>query len=111
MHGKSSPIQHEGGVLFQGLPQAFTVGRYHSLHALDVPGCLRVTARTRDGVVMAVEHRELPMLAVQFHPESILSLEQQAGRVLVANVVQYALQHARHSTQEHSYDVCHYARV
>ncbi|MEZ5527373.1 MAG: anthranilate synthase component I [Gammaproteobacteria bacterium] len=110
MHGKPSLIDHEGGVLFQGLPQTLTVGRYHSLHATVLPPCLRVTARTRDGTVMAVEHRELPMLAVQFHPESILSLEQQAGQRLIANVVQYALQHARHPTQEHVYDVCHYAR-
>lgn len=110
MHGKPSLIEHEGGVLFQGLPQTLMVGRYHSLHATSVPACLRVTARTQDGTIMAVEHRELPMLAVQFHPESILSLEQQAGQRLIANVVQYALQHARHSIQEHTYDVCHYAR-
>ncbi len=91
MHGKSSNVMQSGGKLFGGIADAFTVGRYHSLHASVVPDCLQITALTEDNVVMAVEHRTLPLLAVQFHPESILSLEQNAGRRLVANVVQYAL--------------------
>ena len=91
MHGKPSSIVSEGGVLFAGLPQRITVGRYHSLHAVTLPDSLRVTAQTDTGVVMAVEHRTLPLLAVQFHPESIMSLEENSGRALVANVVQYAL--------------------
>jgi len=75
VHGKTSEISWEGGRLFQGLPDPFSATRYHSL-ALDpasVPDCLRVTARTSDGVVMGVEHRDLPVLGVQFHPESVLT--------------------------------------
>ena len=90
LHGKASRVQHTGSPLFAGVAPQFTAGRYHSLHALLVPECLAVTARTADGVVMAVEHRTLPVLAVQFHPESLLSLEDEAGRHLVANVVHYA---------------------
>jgi anthranilate synthase len=106
MHGKPSSIVSECGVLFAGLPQRITVGRYHSLHAVTLPDCLRVTAQTDAGVVMAVEHRTLPLLAVQFHPESIMSLEENSGRALVANVVQYALDIAqqRASTAEETQD-------
>jgi anthranilate synthase len=73
--------------LFAGLEQKFTAGRYHSLRATEVPECLKVSARTDDGVVMAVEHTELPICAVQFHPESIMSLEKNSGHQLIANVV------------------------
>jgi anthranilate synthase/aminodeoxychorismate synthase-like glutamine amidotransferase len=75
MHGKTSPIEHSGDGVFAGLPSPLTATRYHSL-VLDpdtVPGCLEVTARTADGVVMGVCHRELPVEGVQFHPESILT--------------------------------------
>lgn len=94
MHGKSSIVTHDGSHLFGGVPSSFAAGRYHSLHALRLPECLQVTAVSDDGVVMAIAHRRLPMLALQFHPESILSLEQDAGRRLVANAVQYALSRA-----------------
>lgn len=106
MHGKPSGIRSEGGVLFKGLPQRINVGRYHSLHADSLPDCLRATAQTDDGVVMAVEHRSLPLLAVQFHPESIMSLEENSGRALIANVVQYALDIAqqRASTAQETQD-------
>ncbi len=90
LHGKASPVEHAGSPLFAGVPPCFAAGRYHSLHALTVPDCLQVTARSDDGVVMAVEHRSLPVQAVQFHPESLLSLQQDAGRTLLANVVHYA---------------------
>lgn len=85
MHGKSSPVNHEGGVLFQGIDSKFNAGRYHSLAAEQVPDCLRVTARTDDGCVMAVEHASLPVYAVQFHPESIMSLEGSMGHRLIHN--------------------------
>jgi anthranilate synthase len=85
MHGKSSPVNHEGGVLFQGIDRKFNAGRYHSLAAEQVPDCLRVTARTDDGCVMAVEHASLPIYAVQFHPESIMSLEGSMGHRLIYN--------------------------
>ena len=78
MHGKASGVRVEqteaGSALFADMDHRFEVGRYHSLVAMTVPDCLRVTARTEEGVVMAVEHRSLPVAAVQFHPESILSL-------------------------------------
>jgi len=101
LHGKASRVQHTGSLLFAGVAPEFTAGRYHSLHALQVPDCLQVTARTADGVVMAIEHRTLPVLAVQFHPESLLSLEDEAGRHLVANVVHYARSLQRAPTTTH----------
>ena len=73
LHGKSSPIEHDGRGIFAGLPANFEAGRYHSLAALNVPAELEVTARTPDGEVMGVRHRELPIEGVQFHPESVLT--------------------------------------
>lgn len=73
MHGKTSAVYHDGGGLFEGLPVPFDAMRYHSLiaDAATLPDCLEVTARTEDGVIMAVRHREYPIYGVQFHPESI----------------------------------------
>jgi anthranilate synthase component II len=84
MHGKVSEIEHTGGDLFRGLPSPFLATRYHSLVAEPdtLPGCLEVTARTGDGVIMAVCHRELPIHGVQFHPESI---ETRHGHQLLKN--------------------------
>ena len=78
--------------IFEGLPETFRVGRYHSLfaHPQELPGCLEVTAESEDGVIMGVRHRELPMEAVQFHPESILTLEGDCGLRLIENVVAQA---------------------
>jgi anthranilate synthase/aminodeoxychorismate synthase-like glutamine amidotransferase len=73
LHGKSSEISHDGKGVFTGLPQGIVVGRYHSLAATRVPDVLRVTARSDDGEVMGVRHRELPVEGVQFHPESVLT--------------------------------------
>jgi len=87
MHGKASTVIHEGGSLFQGIATEFTVGRYHSLVADEVPTCLKMSAETTDGKVMAVQHHELPVSAVQFHPESIMSLEGRVGHQLIRNVV------------------------
>ena len=89
MHGKASRIQVRGGRLFAGLPAEFTAGRYHSLFAIreKLPSVLEVTAESDDGVVMAVEHVHLPLAAVQFHPESIMSLEGDVGLRLLRNVV------------------------
>ena len=78
MHGKQSVVRQEGNrPLFEGLPETFSVARYHSLAAdpETMPECLQVTARTEDGEVMAVQHREYPIYGVQFHPESILTPE------------------------------------
>jgi anthranilate synthase/aminodeoxychorismate synthase-like glutamine amidotransferase len=75
MHGKTSAIQHEGGGVFAGLPSPLEATRYHSLvvAADSIPDVLEVTARTEDGVVMGLRHRELDVEGVQFHPESILT--------------------------------------
>jgi anthranilate synthase/aminodeoxychorismate synthase-like glutamine amidotransferase len=73
VHGKASEIGHDGRGLFQGLPQPFEAGRYHSLAATEIPGCLEVSATCTDDEVMAVRHRELPVDGVQFHPESVLT--------------------------------------
>lgn len=84
MHGKVSEIEHAGDDLFRGLPSPFLATRYHSLVAepASLPACLEVTARTRDGVIMAMRHRELPIHGVQFHPESI---ETRHGHQLLEN--------------------------
>jgi anthranilate synthase/aminodeoxychorismate synthase-like glutamine amidotransferase len=83
VHGKTTAITHEGGGLFDGLPDPLTVGRYHSLvvDPGELPDCLRITA-SGGGVVMAVEHRELPAYGVQFHPESVLTPD---GKRLLEN--------------------------
>jgi len=73
VHGKASPVQHDGRGLFRGLPERFEAGRYHSLAATSVPGCLEVSASCAEGEVMAVRHRELPVDGLQFHPESVLT--------------------------------------
>jgi anthranilate synthase/aminodeoxychorismate synthase-like glutamine amidotransferase len=73
LHGKASPVEHDGKGVFAGLPDPFEAGRYHSLAALTVPDDLEVTARTPDGEVMGVRHRQLPIEGVQFHPESVLT--------------------------------------
>ena len=75
MHGKVSPVFHEGGSLFAGIPSPFDATRYHSLviAADALPPELEVTARTADGTIMGVRHRRFPVAGVQFHPESILT--------------------------------------
>jgi len=89
MHGKPSLVRHTGQGVFEGLPETFKVGRYHSLYALKeyLPDCLEITAESDDGVIMGIRHRSLPMEAAQFHPESILTLEGNCGLKLMFNVV------------------------
>ena len=84
MHGKTSPILHEGNGVFAGLPSPFEATRYHSLVVKpeSVPACLEVTARTAEGEIMGLRHREFPVHGVQFHPESILTSE---GKRLLGN--------------------------
>lgn len=84
MHGKTSPIEHDGRSLFRDLPSPFEATRYHSLiiEPTTLPPCLEVTARTAAGEIMGVRHRELPIEGVQFHPESILT---EGGMRLMSN--------------------------
>jgi anthranilate synthase len=88
-HGKASRIRVLGGRLFDGLPPEFTVGRYHSLYASRdrLPPDLVVTAETADRVVMAVEHKTLPIAAVQFHPESVMTLRAEIGMPIIEAVL------------------------
>jgi anthranilate synthase len=89
MHGKRSLVRNSGVGVFSALPAEFTVGFYHSLHAIraSLPSCLEITAETEDGIIMGIRHRDLPIEAVQFHPESILTLEEGAGLRLMENAV------------------------
>ncbi len=90
MHGKPSRIRvSRNGIIFSGLPQEVTVGRYHSIFAdpVRLPKEFRVTAETDDGVIMAFEHDSEPVAAVQFHPESIMTLGGNAGMRMIENVV------------------------
>jgi anthranilate synthase len=92
MHGKPSTVVHHNLGIFEGLPERFKVGRYHSLFARKetFPACLEVTAESEDGVIMGIRHRELPIEAVQFHPESILTLDGNCGLRLIENMVAQA---------------------
>ena len=92
MHGKPSTVRHRGCGVFEGLPAEFQVGRYHSLFALRsaFPACLEVTAESTDGIIMGVRHRDLPIEAVQFHPESILTAEDDHGLRLMENAMRLA---------------------
>jgi anthranilate synthase len=89
MHGKPSIVHHRGLGIFEGMPAEFQVGRYHSLFARKetFPACLEITAETEEGVIMGVRHRELPIEAVQFHPESLLTAEGDHGLKLMENAV------------------------
>lgn len=90
MHGKPSFIRHTGQGVFAGLPERFKVGRYHSLYARRsaLPDCLEITAESEDGIIMGVRHKTLPIEAVQFHPESLLTLEGNCGLTLMRNVME-----------------------
>jgi len=85
VHGKAVDVSHDGGGIFEGLPTPFAAGRYHSLAATRVPAELDVCATTDDGEVMAVRHRELPIVGIQFHPESVLT---QDGPALARNFLE-----------------------
>lgn len=87
MHGKTSLIHHDNKNVFANLPNPFTATRYHSLVAAPqaLPGCLQVTARTENGMIMGVAHKTHPVIGVQFHPESILT---ECGMQLLENFLQ-----------------------
>lgn len=84
MHGKTSPIEHNGSGVFANLPTPFAATRYHSLivRRESLPNCLQITAQTSEGEIMGLRHRDLPIHGVQFHPESVLT---DSGKKLLAN--------------------------
>jgi anthranilate synthase len=91
MHGKPSRVRvtDPGAHLFEGLPETFGAGRYHSLYAKPdrLPRELKVTAMSEDGVIMGIEHRSLPVAAIQFHPESIMTLAGEVGSRIIRNAI------------------------
>jgi anthranilate synthase/aminodeoxychorismate synthase-like glutamine amidotransferase len=89
MHGKTSPIYHDGRTIFRGLSQPFEATRYHSLliERSTLPACLELSAWTVEGEIMGVRHRQYVIEGIQFHPESILTLE---GKRLLENFLQHS---------------------
>ena len=88
MHGRASPIEHDGSGILAGLPSPLNAGRYHSLVVEEesLPAALRITARSEEGEIMALEHREHPVFGVQFHPESVLT---PSGQRILHNFLEY----------------------
>ena len=84
VHGKSDLITHDGKGIFEGLENPLSVGRYHSLAGTKIPDCLEVTARSKDGEVMGIKHKEFFVVGVQFHPESILTT---LGGKIIENII------------------------
>ena len=87
MHGKTSPVCHDGSGLYAGLPSPFQATRYHSLEVVDIPEGLVINATSDDGAVMGFRHAELPIHGVQFHPESIAT---EHGHAMLANFLKIA---------------------
>ncbi|NLD79710.1 MAG: aminodeoxychorismate/anthranilate synthase component II, partial [Smithella sp.] len=88
MHGKVSPVHHDGKTIFTGLPDPFTAGRYHSLvvRPETLPSCLEVSARTAEGEIMGLRHKEFPVEGIQFHPESVLTPQ---GKRILRNFIKH----------------------
>jgi anthranilate synthase/aminodeoxychorismate synthase-like glutamine amidotransferase len=87
MHGKSSPIYHDGRTIYRGLPNPFQAIRYHSLliERESLPDCLEISAETKEGEIMGVRHKNFAVEGVQFHPESIMT---QGGKILLKNFLE-----------------------
>lgn len=98
MHGKTSPIQHDGRTIFAGLPNPFEAMRYHSLlvEAASLPACFEVSGWTQESEIMAIRHRSQPIEGVQFHPESFLT---PAGKNLLRNFVSLHVDRNQHTAQ------------
>ena len=88
VHGKAVPIDHDGRGIFTGLEPGCEVARYHSWAGDTIPPEFEVSARSKDGVVMAIRHKRLPIEGIQFHPESVLTMKNQAGMRMLRNVVE-----------------------
>ena len=88
MHGKTSEITHDEKTIFKSMPTPFTATRYHSLIVKreTLPNCFEISAETKEGEIMAIRHKELPIEGVQFHPESIMTIE---GKRLLKNFIEY----------------------
>jgi len=89
MHGKTSLVHHDGKGVFKGLPDPMEAARYHSLVVLEdsLPSCLEISARTDDGLIMGLRHREFPVEGIQFHPESFMTPQ---GLILLGNFLELA---------------------
>ena len=100
MHGRSSQVEHSGSLMFNQVQSPFMAARYHSLvgQPKTVPDCLKVTAKTIDQTVMAVEHQTLPIVGLQFHPESVLT---DCGYRLISNFLSLAkIDHSKQRVAE-----------
>jgi anthranilate synthase/aminodeoxychorismate synthase-like glutamine amidotransferase len=88
MHGKTSPVKHDGKTIFEGLPNPFIAGRYHSLlvDSATLPDFLEISAQTDEGEIMGVRHRDYPVEGIQFHPESVLTPQ---GKRIIRNFLKY----------------------
>jgi anthranilate synthase/aminodeoxychorismate synthase-like glutamine amidotransferase len=89
MHGKVSPVEHDGKTIFAGLPNPFTAGRYHSLvvRPETLPYCLEASAKTAEGEIMGLRHKDYPVEGIQFHPESVLTPQ---GKRIIRNFLKYS---------------------
>jgi anthranilate synthase/aminodeoxychorismate synthase-like glutamine amidotransferase len=87
MHGKSSEIIHDGKTIYKNIPQNFSAGRYHSLivERDSLPNILEITSQTNDGIIMGIRHKEFPIEGIQFHPESIMTIE---GKNIIKNWIE-----------------------
>lgn len=96
MHGKVSPVEHDGRTIFDGLPNPFSAGRYHSLlvRTETLPSCLEVSAKTAEGEIMGLRHREYPVEGIQFHPESVLTPQ---GKRIIRNFLKITSRRERKS--------------
>jgi anthranilate synthase component II len=86
VHGKNSEIKHDGKTIFSDLPKKFKAGRYHSLAADFVPKCFEISARG-ENLIMGIRHKSLPIEAVQFHPESVLTMRDNCGLRMIENLI------------------------
>ena len=88
MHGKTSPVFHDGKTIFENMPNPFRATRYHSLIVKKetLPACFEISAWTEEGEIMAIRHKEYPVEGVQFHPESIMT---EKGKQLIGQFIQF----------------------